>query len=122
MNTKQQGDVGVAMAVAYYTREGYVVSFPLTDNARYDLVAEKGGTFFRVQCKTTKYKEKNQYKVHLRTNGGNKTGSTTKWLSSKEIDKLFVYAFDGTWWEFPPQEFDGKASLSLGPSKQQYKV
>lgn len=110
------------MAIAYYTLHGYVVSAPLTDNARYDLVVEKEDKFLRVQCKTTKYIEKGSYKVSLRTSGGNRTGSTIKLISSEECDTLFVYSFDGGWWEFPPEEFDGKVSLTLGPSKQKYKM
>jgi len=119
MNKKQQGDVGVAMAIAYYTREGYVVSVPLTDNARYDILIEKDSKVLRVQCKTTKYIEKNAYVVQLRTSGGNQSWShEVKKISSTEADLLFVYAFDGTMYQFDGPEFDGKSNLRLGPSKK----
>lgn len=122
MNTKQQGDIGVAMAIAYYTQSGYTVSSPLTDNARYDLVVERNGTFYRIQCKTTNFYEKYSYRVTLRTKGGNKTGTTTKKISAEECDILFVYTLDGKMYEFPATVFDGMSSMSLGPSKEQYVV
>lgn len=122
MNTKAQGDVGVAMAIAYYTLQGCPVSVPLGDNTRYDLVVEIGGQLKRVQCKTSNYQEKGSYKVQLRTNGGNRTGVSTKLISAEDADLVFVYAFDGAWYEFPQAEFVGKVSLTLGKTKQIYRV
>lgn len=122
MNTKAQGDIGVAMAIAYYTAKNYPVSIPLGDNTRYDLLVDMSGTIKKVQCKTTNYKEKDVYKVALRTSGGNRSGTTSKTISSDDADLLFVYSFDGVWWEFPPAQFVGKAHLTLGSSKNIYKV
>lgn len=123
MNTKAQGDIGVAMAVAYYTSNNYPVSIPLGDNCRYDLVVEIEGVLKRIQCKTSNSVEKNYYRVQLRTNGGNHTGrGKSKNISAKEVDLLFVFAFDGTLYEFPPHIFDNKTNLSLGPSKEPFKV
>lgn len=123
MNTKQQGDIGVAVAIAYYTKCGHVVSVPLTDNSRYDLVVEMAGVLKRIQVKTTKYSRDGIYEVALRTNGGNQSWSgMVKKLSRTECDLLFVYAFDDTMYEFPPEKFDGKATLSLGKGAQIYRV
>lgn len=122
MNTKAQGDIGVAMAIAYYTLLGCSVSVPMGDNTRYDLVVEINGQLQKVQCKTSKYIEKGSYKVALRTNGGNRSGTSTKLISADDADLVFVYTFDGGWWEFPQSEFVNKVSLSLGKSKQAYRV
>lgn len=123
MNTKAQGDIGVAMAIAYYTKAGYVVCVPFSDNARYDIIVEKDSIFFRVQCKTTRHLEKGSYVVQLRTSGGNQSWKgTSKKITADEVDLLFVYSFDGLWWEFPPNVFHGKSSLRLGNNKESYKV
>jgi hypothetical protein len=35
-NSNKQGNVGLAEAIAYFTRFGYTVSIPLTDSQKYD--------------------------------------------------------------------------------------
>jgi hypothetical protein len=40
MNTNQIGDIGEAIAIAEFTKAGAIVSKPLSDNARYDLIIE----------------------------------------------------------------------------------
>lgn len=122
MNTKQQGDIGVSQAVAYYVSHGRVVCYPLTDNARYDLIIEKDSLIKRVQCKTTNYKRHNDtYEVQLKTSGGNQSWThQSKKISKQECDILFVFSFDGKIYEFPPEVFDGKSQISLGKKYQQY--
>lgn len=110
MNTKQKGDIGVALAISYYTRIGAVVSYPLTDNAKYDLVVEINGVLNKVQCKYTTYK-KDSYIVELRTMGGNT--SWNKVYGTVEADLLFVGDGDGRTYEFPPDRFTGKTSITL---------
>jgi hypothetical protein len=48
MNRKQQGDIGVAQAIFYYTKQGYVVSVPATDNSLYDLLVDNGNAIKRI--------------------------------------------------------------------------
>lgn len=123
MNTKQQGDIGVAVAISYYSRQGFAVSIPLTDNTRYDLLVDTGEELIRVQCKSTKYKDNNKYRVQLATNGGNQSWSgVVKKLDAVEIDRLFVYCFDGTCYEFGPDEFANKSAMILGPTKKAFIV
>lgn len=122
MNTKAQGDIGVAMAIVYYTLRGYPVSIPIGDNTRYDLIVEIDGKLNKVQCKCTRYQENEKYIIALRTSGGNKSGTSVKKISKEDADLLFAYSFDGSWWEFPPSEFVGKSCITLGPTRQKYKV
>lgn len=123
MNTKQQGDLGVAAAIFEYTRAGYVVSIPATDNARYDLLVDNG-TISKVQCKTTRYKNGyGIYMVQLATSGGNRSGEgSRKCISEDECDLVFVYCMDGTKYEFPAEFVSGKANMNLGKLCEQYKL
>ena len=57
-NFKQQGNIGMAYAIAYYTKLGYVVSIPLTDSQDYDLIIDTGIKLLKVQVKTTDFKTK----------------------------------------------------------------
>ena len=52
MNTKLIGDVTQAQILAELVYLGCQVLVPWGDNARYDLVIECGGKFYRIQCKT----------------------------------------------------------------------
>lgn len=122
MNTKAQGDIGVAMAIAYFTLQGCPVSIPMGDNTRYDLIVEIRGQLKKVQCKCSRYKVDDRYVIALRTNGGNKTGTSTKKISAEDADILFVYTFDGGWYEFPQSEFVDKASITIGSKKEIYRV
>ena len=49
-NTKQQGTVGLGVAIAHYSSLGYVVSVPLIDGQDYDLVVDKDGVLHKVQA------------------------------------------------------------------------
>lgn len=118
MNKKQQGDIGVAQAIAYYTLKGYDVSIPLTDSTRYDLIIDNRlGRILRVQVKTTnQFSKYNVPVVTLSTQGGNQSwdGSIRR-ITAEETDLVFVYSIvSGTCWEFPVADCVGKRSMSLG--------
>lgn len=123
MNSKQQGDIGVAKAIYIYTAHGYHVSVPNTDNTKYDLVVDNG-TIHRVQVKTTTYKNKyGVYEVNLRTQGSNKSGNREfSRISADDTDLVFVLTGEGTAYEFPAYILDGKPGVKLGKDKDQYKI
>ena len=51
MHTKTKGKIAEMMISAKLMGLGWKVLFPLGENSRYDLVAEKGGKFIRIQVK-----------------------------------------------------------------------
>jgi PD-(D/E)XK nuclease superfamily protein len=125
MNTKQQGDVGVAMAIAYYTKTGYGVSTPLTDNLRYDLIVDDGTSLQRVQVKTTFYvpATTTSYEVNFKTSGGNQSWNRIrKNISEDETELVFVYCGDGTMYQFPAKVVAGKDKMRLSKQLEQYKI
>ena len=123
MNTKQQGDIGVAKAIFYYTASGYIVSIPNTDNSKYDLVVDKLGTIYRVQVKTTTYKtEYGIYQAALKTMGGNRSGQKISNMSSDNIDLVFILTEEGSMYEIPATNIGSGASINLGKDKSIYLV
>lgn len=54
--TKRKGEVGEAAVLARLVKLGFAVLQPFGDNQPYDLVIEKDGEFFRLQCKSGKLK------------------------------------------------------------------
>ena len=53
INRRQQGDLGEASAIEWFTRAGAVVSTPLGHSPDYDLIADFGDRPLRVQVKTS---------------------------------------------------------------------
>ena len=50
---KEKGNAGLAMAIAYFSTNGYTVSIPLNDTQDYDLVIEMDGNLSSVQVKAS---------------------------------------------------------------------
>jgi hypothetical protein len=122
VNRKQQGDIGVAKAVAHYTYHGFAVSVPLGDTTRYDLIIDRG-KLKRVQVKTTGYKPKKSYVVQLSTKGGNRSGcGATTPISVTDCELVFIYAMSGETWEFPVREVAGIATLNLSALVDKFRV
>jgi len=48
MDNKHKGNLAVASAIHHFVSAGYVVSIPLADTAKYDLVVERHGVCQRV--------------------------------------------------------------------------
>ena len=70
MNTVGIGDVGEAIAVVEFTQQGFMVSKPLSNNARYDLIVDKDNKLYRVQVKTTQsIKDGNLFFLYCVENG-----------------------------------------------------
>ena len=50
-HTKNKGDLGVAKAYGDLVEKGFVILFPATEHAPFDLVAYDGSRFVRIQVK-----------------------------------------------------------------------
>lgn len=124
INTKTQGNIGMSVAIAYYTVSGYNVSIPLTDNQKYDFIIEKENMLFKVQVKTSSYKTRyGVYNVGLKTCGGNKSGNTLKYLDKTKIDFLFVLCDDGSCYNIPSHEITSSGgTLNMGKLMNKFKV
>lgn len=58
-NPRRQGNAGLGIAIAYFSRIGAEVAIPQTDTQRHDLIIENGNGLERVQVKTTTFRERN---------------------------------------------------------------
>lgn len=85
-----RANLGLSHAIRFYTLQGYVCSIPLSDTQDYDLIVEKSGYMFRVQCRTTFHKPQNNYVVNLRVCGGNKSGQKIKTNLDLSYDLLYI--------------------------------
>jgi hypothetical protein len=121
-NSKQQGDMGLGQAIAWFSSNGYTVSLPLTDSQAYDLVVDDG-TLKRVQVKTTGYKSpNNNYVVGLKTCGGNQSFHTTKLFNNELVELLFILTNAGEKYLIPTSELVPKSSIHLSSTYNKYRI
>ena len=95
---KQIGRIGLSMAINYFTCQGYTISLPINDTQWYDLVVEKDGKFYTVQCKATQTENGD---IDFRSTGGTNGGVYDNLLNHSELDYLFCVNKDLNMWLIP---------------------
>jgi hypothetical protein len=88
--TQRKGDIGVAQAIATFTKMGYDVSIPLTESAAYDLIVDDGNGLHRVQVRYFSGKE-----VELRRIHSNSQGYQVKKSDTNAYDWLYILKGSG---------------------------
>lgn len=112
-NNLMQGNVGLGIAISWFTMNGCIVSIPLNDIQDYDLVADFGDCKLKkIQVKTTSSKERGKYKVQLKT--------TAKSFSNNQSDYLFVVDGDGTKYLIPRDDVKASSAIALGENYSRY--
>lgn len=122
-NTKAQGTVGLGEAIAWFSRNRYNVSLPISDTQRYDLIVEKNSILERVEVKTSCYKAPSgNYEVVLKTCGGNRSAKDRiTYFSANDSDILFILVGDGTKYLIPSKNAN-KSNITLGEKYIKYKI
>jgi hypothetical protein len=119
MTSKQQGNIGVAEAISYFVKNGFVASLPLTDSQKYDIVIEKEHQLFRVQVKTTSTKSGRRYLVNLSVRGGTR-GKCIQY-NKNDFDLLYILCDNGLQYLIDMCDIDvTKDSLYLGDNYDKY--
>ena len=123
-NSRYKGNVGLAMAIAYFTKEEYLVSLPLVDIDDYDLIVDMGKKGLKkVQAKTTEYITRHGiYQILLKTCGGNQSFNTVKRFDGTKVDFIFAVTEEGTMYLIPTNKNTPKATMNLGPDRAKYIV
>lgn len=116
MDNKQKGNLAVASAIHHFVSEGYTVSIPLSDTARYDLVIEKDGAFRAVQCKYAGYEgNPGIFSVPLYVSGGNRSaGSHRIRYQAGDFDLLFILCANGRAYAIPFEEVADQVTVNVG--------
>ena len=122
-NPKKQGEIGLADAIAWFVHAGWLVSVPLVDAQKYDLIVDDGNGLRTVQVKTTTCRGRSgAFVVDLATNGGNKSRSTTVPFSPGDYDLLYILTDDGSRFLIPAGEMDARTKLTLGAKYSRFAV
>jgi hypothetical protein len=121
-NPRVQGNAGLGIAIAYFSRIGVQVAIPLTDTQRYDLIIEHEDKLQRVQVKTTTMKQGHGYNVHLRTIGGNKSQIVARDFHPSDYGWLFVVCGDATAYLIPTTAITSRSSIFLSRKYEPYRI
>jgi PD-(D/E)XK endonuclease len=92
-HTKDKGDLGVAKAYCDLVEKGYLVLFPSTEHAPFDLVAYEGSNFVRIQVKYRRA-VKGVLQINLINWWADKNGSHGRQVDKSQVDVICVYCPD----------------------------
>ena len=123
-NSRKQGDVGLAIAIAWFVEHGHNVSIPLTDSQDYDLVVEFEGRLCGIQVRTTYHRKENgSYQANLRVLGGNRSGTgKVKQFDPELVDFLFIVTEDGQKYLIPSGAIHNRSSIALCNKYAEFRV
>jgi hypothetical protein len=118
MDTRVKGELTELKCQLYCLEQGYVISKPILDNARYDMIIDYNGKFYRIQVKTSRWMSeehegivfncKSQHSV----SGGNKIMK----YSPEEID-FFMTEFENEYYLIPCDKARSEMKLRFKPTK-----
>lgn len=107
-----QGNMGLGKAIEYFTSWGYPVCLPLNDTQKYDLIVDMHGFLYRVQVKTSRFKQSNNaYGFSLRNTGGSSGKSKVRLFDKRACDLLFLYDADDRTFLVPTRMLDSKNNI-----------
>lgn len=119
MNTQVQGAITEQKCFLKCIEQGWIVSKPLFDNARYDFLLDTGNHVYKIQIKTSHWNDSctgltfNGYSQHS-TGNGNKRMKYT----NQEID-YFMTEFQGQFYLYPvPEQGMTTKTLRLADGNQ----
>lgn len=118
MDTRVKGELTELKCQLYCLEQGYVMSKPILDNARYDMIIDYNGKFYRIQVKTSRWMSeehegivfncKSQHSV----SGGNKIMK----YSPEEID-FFMTEFENEYYLIPCDKARSEMKLRFKSTK-----
>jgi PD-(D/E)XK endonuclease len=93
-HTKTKGDLGVLKAIADLCEKGYLVCFPMSEHAPFDLVIYKSGQFRRVQVKARTINSVGALTVRFDHCYSDSKGVHSKKVDLEEIDLYCIYCLN----------------------------
>ena len=121
-SSRAQGDAGLGIAIAYFSRIGVRVGIPLTDSQPYDLLIDNDGELSRGQVRTTTTTRGRYYFVSLKTVGAKSKRVLTKLLDAFAYEWLFVVCGDATAFLIPAVAIAARHSIQLGGNYEAVRI
>jgi hypothetical protein len=123
-NSKIKGTVGLGKAIQYFTSKECIVSLPINDSQKYDLVVDVAGNLQRIQVKTSASTNNDglSWEIALRTTGGNQSFYTAKLFDPTTCDAVFILTEDGRTWLIPSDRIHNTTKITVGKKWAEYEI
>ena len=102
----------------YCIEQGYTVSKPVIDNARYDLILDYNNKLYRIQIKTSRWTNEEHEALIFNCKSQHPISEGNKILkySPEEID-FFMTEFEGKFYLIPCEKTQSECKLRFKPTK-----
>ena len=121
MNTVNIGDIGEAVAIFKFTCSGFVVSKPLSNNCRYDLIVEYNNKLYKIQVKTTSNVKDDVMVFATKTTNYTKGTWSSNNYTKQDIDAFFLYCEENQWCGLyfgeEDSSFNKNLNIRIAPTK-----
>ena len=116
-HTKDKGDLGVAKAHADLVAQGFVVLFPTTEHAPFDVVAYRDGVFHRIQVKYRSARS-GAVTVTFRAIWSDRGGVHRRPIDKEAIDLVCIYCPDtDECYYVRPGTYGASVTVRVAPSR-----
>lgn len=115
LSTQFKGDITELQVSAYFLKLGYIVSKPLTQDSKYDLIVDKDHKLLRIQVKTSRLNNKTSgksIKFNCRSTTNNIRECKQRYYSIDEVDYFATY-WEGNVYLVPVNECSAEKILWL---------
>lgn len=120
LSTQFKGDITELQVAAYFLNLGYVVSKPLTQDSKYDLIIDKQHHLIRIQVKTARINTSTSglsIKFNCRSTTNNVRECKNRYYSTDDVD-FFATFWDGCVYLVPINECSAEKILWLDKPSQ----
>ena len=120
-NTQITGAITEQKCFMKCIEQGYIISKPLFDNARYDFILDTGKQLLKIQVKTSRWKDEEHSAFVFNCYSQHSTGNGNKRMrySNKDID-YFMTTQDDIFYLYPAPDEDAtiqEKTLRVLPTK-----
>lgn len=105
LTTKQKGNITELQCAIAFINAGFKVSIPYGEDCKYDMIVDKDGNLYRIQCKTSRaLPDSNEgFKFNTRSVVITTHGAKESRYTRKEID-YFATVYEGNCYLVPVEE------------------
>lgn len=120
VNPKERGEWAELRFMARAAEEGFRVSKPWGDSARYDFAVEANGRFLRIQVKSSIFRSGSGYRCSIQPTGHN--GASRRYTTD-QVDFFAAYIIPEDVWYILPAEIadDLVGKLRVSPNNKRHK-
>ncbi len=118
LDTRIKGEITEMKCQLFCLEQGYTISKPLVDNARYDLVLDYNNHLYRIQIKTSRWMSEEHEGIvfNCKSQHSISSGNKTMKYSPDEID-FFMTEFDDKFYLVPCDKVRAEMRLRFKPTK-----